>query len=29
MPRLINLVGKKALHIVKSSGGKFLLTNIL
>jgi len=29
MPRLIHLVGKDALHIVKSSGGKFLLTNIL
>jgi 4-amino-4-deoxy-L-arabinose transferase-like glycosyltransferase len=29
MPRLIQLVGKDALHIVKSSGGKFLLTNIL
>ena len=29
MPRLMQLVGKDALHIVKSSGGKFLLTNIL
>jgi 4-amino-4-deoxy-L-arabinose transferase-like glycosyltransferase len=29
MTRLAQLVGKESLHIVKSSGGKFLLTNIL
>jgi hypothetical protein len=29
MARLAHLVGKESLHIVKSSGGKFLLTNIL
>jgi hypothetical protein len=27
VPRLERLVGKSALHIVRSSGGKFLFTN--